>query len=169
MSSQLHAFAFQTGSWRVRHRKLGNRLAGCTDWIEFGGTCHARELLGGAGNVDDFLIDDPAGVYRAATFRRLDVTADEWLIYWADARGDGLDPPMRGRFDDGVGVFWGKDVHAGRDVQVRFVWSGIASDSARWEQAFSLDGETWEVNWIMHFNRDHRNATVEGSLGGSKQ
>ena len=29
MDDALHAFAFQTGSWRVRHRKLKERLAGC--------------------------------------------------------------------------------------------------------------------------------------------
>ncbi len=146
MTASLHAFAFQTGSWRVRHRKLAERLVGSTAWIEFGGTCHAHELLDGAGNVDDFFIDDPAGAYRAATFRRLDAATGEWSIYWADARRDGLDPPVLGRFQDGVGVF-------GRDIQVRFIWSGISPMHARWEQAFSLDGETWEVNWTMHFDR----------------
>lgn len=153
MIDQRHAFAFQTGAWDVRHRKLATRLAGCGDWIEFTGTCHAYELLGGAGNVDDFAIDEPGGSWRAATFRRIDPTTGDWLIYWADARRDGLDPPMRGRFGDDVGRFFGRDAIDERAVQVRFLWSAITDVTARWEQAFSLDGEEWETNWIMDFTR----------------
>lgn len=160
MTGSLHAFAFQAGSWRVRHRKLARRLAGCSEWMEFGGTCFAYDLLGGAGNVDDFYIDDPAGPYRAATFRRLDAATGEWSIYWADARRPSLDPPMRGRFEDGVGVFHGRDSLDGRDIHVRFVWSEIGPDQARWEQAFSRDGETWEVNWIMQFERESEPAAT---------
>lgn len=153
MSAQLHTFAFQTGAWRVRHRKLARRLAHDTEWITFEGSCRAQELLGGAGNVDDFVLDDPAGTYRAATFRRIDPATDEWVIYWADARRDGLDPPVRGRFADGVGTFFGRDTLDGRPIHVRFIWSDIGPDHARWEQAFSRDGEAWEVNWIMEFER----------------
>lgn len=153
MADQRHAFAFQTGAWRVRHRLLRRRLASDTDWIAFDGTCHARELLGGAGNVDDFWLDDPAGAWRAATFRRIDPGSGDWLIWWADARRDGLDPPMRGRFRDGVGTFHGRDTLGGEPTHIRFLWSGIGPDGARWEQAFSRDGRAWETNWIMAFDR----------------
>lgn len=54
----------------------------------------------------------------------------------------------------GVGEFLGVDEHNGQQVHVRFRWSGIAANSARWEQAFSEDeGSTWETNWIMDFTR----------------
>lgn len=151
--SSLHAFAFQTGSWKVRHRKLARRLVGDTTWREFGGTCCAHEILGGAGNIDDFVIDEPGGSYRAATFRRLDPATGEWLIYWADSRRADLDPPMRGGFEEGIGTFFGHDTLDGRDIMVRFLWSDIGPAQARWEQAFSLDGNKWEVNWIMNFER----------------
>ena len=61
---------------------------------------------------------------------------------------------MRGRFEDGVGTFYGEDVFEGRPIRVRFLWSDITPVSARWAQAFSPDGgETWETNWIMDFTR----------------
>ncbi len=149
----LDSFAFQTGHWRVRHRKLQSPLTGHREWTEFEGTCRAVEILDGAGNVDDFVINDPGGAYRAATFRRLDPFTGEWCIYWADGRRSGLDPEMRGRFENGAGTFFGHDVVHGQDVFVRFIWSDIGPTRARWEQAFSTDGEAWEVNWIMQFER----------------
>jgi hypothetical protein len=59
-----------------------------------------------------------------------------------------------GRFENGRGEFYGDDEDRGRPVRVRFIWSKIASSSAQWEQAFSLDqGQTWETNWIMEMTR----------------
>lgn len=67
-----------------------------------------------------------------------------------------LFPPVIGRFTDGRGEFYGDDTHDGKDVRVRYVWSGISATTARWEQAFSVDGEkTWVTNWVMDFTRRH--------------
>jgi hypothetical protein len=149
--SGLHAFAFQNGEWRVRHRKLRQRLANCDQWDEFEGTCRAWELLGGAGNVDDHWIGDPAGPYAAATVRRLEPDG-WWSIWWVDSRRSGLDSPMQGSFEHDVGTFYGKDEFNGTPIEVRFIWSWPTRDKPRWEQAFSADGrETWETNWIMDF------------------
>ncbi|MFE4671268.1 hypothetical protein [Streptomyces sp. NPDC056721] len=62
---------------------------------------------------------------------------------------------MTGRFDgDGRGVFEGDATHDGKDVRVRFVWSGISVTTAHWEQFFSVDGGgTWLSNWTMAFTR----------------
>ncbi|WP_374472231.1 DUF1579 domain-containing protein [Phenylobacterium sp.] len=147
-------FGFQTGEWRVRHRKLKARLAGCEDWVEFEGTCRAFEVMGGEANVEDNVLDDPAGAYRAAAFRRRDPETGVWSIWWADGRAGGLDTPVRGGFVDGVGTFLARDTLDGRPILVRFVWSEITATTARWEQAFSADeGATWEVNWVMAFER----------------
>lgn len=147
-------FSFQTGDWRVRHRKLLTRLADAADWVEFSGTCRAFEILAGEGNVEDQFLEDPSGGYRAATFRRRDPQTGEWSIWWHDGRSGHLDPPVRGGFENGVGTFFAEDRFEGRPIQVRFIWSEMTSTHARWDQAFSIDGgATWEVNWIMAFER----------------
>ena len=61
---------------------------------------------------------------------------------------------MKGTFEDGVGTFYADETLRGRPIKVRFIWSAITPDAARWEQAFSPDGgATWEVNWITDFAR----------------
>lgn len=149
----INAFSFQTGKWSVGHRKLKRRLVGETEWLAFEGSCEAWEILGGAGNVDDHWLEDPSGPYAAATIRRLEPDG-RWSIWWIDPRFPGLDSPMHGSFANGVGTFHGEDVLNGRPIHVRFIWSHITANSARWEQAFSADkGATYETNWVMEFER----------------
>jgi hypothetical protein len=59
--SAVHDFDFYMGSWRIHHRRLKERLAGNDEWEEFEGTSVAWPLLGGAGNVDDNVLELPAG------------------------------------------------------------------------------------------------------------
>ncbi|MBV8605688.1 MAG: DUF1579 domain-containing protein [Pelomonas sp.] len=148
-------FDFLMGRWRVRHRRLCERLAGCTDWDEFEGTSEAAPLLGGHGNVDDNWLDLPAGAYRAVSLRSFDAATRQWSIWWLDGRTPmQIDTPMRGGFSDGVGLFLADDTFQGRAIRVRFLWSRITPRSARWEQAFSADGGlSWETNWEMDFER----------------
>ena len=63
-----------------------------------------------------------------------------------------MDPPMKGRFDDGVGTFYSDSTLDGKPIKVRFTWSGATAGNPHWEQAYSDDGgKTWVVNWIMDF------------------
>jgi hypothetical protein len=145
-------FDFFTGSWNCRHRRLRQLLAGCDEWDEFGSTSECWPLFGGAANVDELKV--PERGFTGLSLRLLDPERGEWTIYWANSRDGRLQPPVTGRFSGGMGVFYGDDAHQGRDVRVRYTWSGITADSARWEQAYSADGEqAWETNWIMEFTR----------------
>jgi hypothetical protein len=59
-----------------------------------------------------------------------------------------------GRFTGGLGEFYADDIYEGKEIRVRFLWSDVTATTARWEQAFSLDGEeTWLTNWIMESTR----------------
>jgi hypothetical protein len=142
------------GRWEVRHERLRHRLAGDTESQSFKGWCECRSVIGGLGNIDDCFLELPGDHYAAATFRLFDRSSQFWSIWWADGRRGELEPPVKGRFVDGVGTFLGEERFEGRPILVRFIWSDITVDSARWEQAFSGDqGASWEKNWLMMFTR----------------
>ena len=148
-------FDFIIGDWRVRHRRLKTRLAGCDEWIEFEGTSTTRKILGGYGNLEDNALDLPEGAYRAVALRSFDPATATWSIWWLDGRHpDRIDTPVVGRFTDGIGLFYADDSLDGTPIRVRFTWSSTDTDTPRWEQAFSVDGgDTWETNWTMDFAR----------------
>jgi len=155
--SGLHDFDLRVGRWQAHHRRLKERLAGSHEWVEFDGTCIFQQLMGGWANMDDNVFDMPGGAYyRGVTLRAYDPKTGQWAIWWLDGRnpfGD-LDPPVRGRFEDGIGTFYADDTLRGKPIRVRFIWSHISASAAHWEQAFSPDGgKTWETNWITDFRR----------------
>ncbi|KQY05667.1 hypothetical protein ASD28_06190 [Massilia sp. Root133] len=151
----MNDFDFLVGHWTVRHRRLKERLVGCTEWEEFGGTCSLRPLLDGQANVDDNVLETPSGTYRAASIRAYDPATQRWSIWWLDSRQPhDLGVPVVGAFKDGTGTFFAADTLNGQPIRVRFLWTDITAASARWQQAFSRDGgATWETNWVMKFER----------------
>lgn len=148
-----HDFDFYFGRWRLRNERLKARLAGSQEWEVFEATQECRPILGGLGNLDDF-VTEWGGGYRGMTLRLFQPATQRWSIYWASNRDGVLGSPVHGRFQDGVGTFHGRDEHEGTPVLVRYVWSGITAERAHWAQAFSTDeGETWEENWRMAMTR----------------
>ena len=149
-----HDFDFQVGEWRVHHRV--KRPAGNDQWLEFDGTCSNRGLMDGSANVEDQRFDKPTGVTHGVALRAYDSKTGQWAIWWIDSRDPfgALDPPVKGRFENGVGTFYSDGTRDGKPIRTRFIWSKITPTSAHWEQAYSSDaGKTWETNWIMEFQR----------------
>ena len=148
-------FDFEFGRWTVRHRRLRDRLAGCTQWDEFTGTAQTRPVLGGNGNIEDNVLNLPTGVIRAIAVRSYNQTSRTWAIWWlATDDPHRLDVPVLGGFKDGVGKFMAEDTLRGQPILVRFLWLATDTPTPRWEQAMSGDGgETWETNWTMDFER----------------
>jgi hypothetical protein len=154
--SGLHAFDLRVGKWQVRHRRLKERLAGDTRWEEFTGEQVWWTTLDGLGNADDNLLRRPDGDYWGFTTRAYDPATGLWAIWWLDSRNPHgpLDPPVKGRFVNGVGTFYADDTLRGKPIKMRFTWSNITATSAHWEQAFSPDGgKTWEINWYSDFTK----------------
>ena len=151
-----HDFDFEVGSWRVHHRTLRGLPDGGTDWVEFEGTSINRPVMDGLANLEENVFFTATGVRRGAALRSYDSRTGQWAIWWLDERYPlgPLDPPVVGRFENGVGTFFSDDVVAGRRIRTRYLWSHITATSARWEQATSADsGASWQTNWIMEFQR----------------
>ena len=150
-------FDFLFGKWKVRNRRLKERLARpqrCTEWVEFDATSVARPLLDGFANEDEFRSDFWPG-FVGMSFRFFNPQTKQWAIYWADSKRGTLEPPVVGAFSGDGCVCEGPDTFEGRAILVRYIWSRCSTPNPRWEQTFSEDGgKTWESNWIMEFTRD---------------
>ena len=121
--SGAHDFDFEFGDWTVHHRV--KRATG--EWYEFEGTANARPILGGLGNVEDCLFHRPGGDTRGVAMRTYDPATAQWAIWWVDSRAPHgtLDPPVKGRFEKGVGNFYSDGEINGKPVRTRFTWSQI--------------------------------------------
>ena len=145
-------FDFEFGEWAVQHRV--KRADGT--WLEFSGFCTTRAAMDGSANVEEHRFDKATGVTRGMALRTYDAKTVLWAIWWVDSRDPhaAMDPPVKGRFVDGVGTFTSDGVVNGKTVRTRYVWSKITATTARWEQALSMDaGATWDTNWVMEFRR----------------
>ena len=105
-------FDFYVGSWRVRHRRLKDRLVGTTTWEEFDGRCVVTKLVGGFANVDETILEMPSGPYRALALRAFDPKTSTWSIWWLDSRDPrSLGVPVVAR-GAGTGLSGGAMPHA---------------------------------------------------------
>jgi hypothetical protein len=150
--SGTHDFDFEFGSWRVHHRIKRNG-----EWIAFEGTSTDRPLIDGSSNVEENTFHRATGDTQGIALRAYDKKTSLWAIWWVDSRDPHgtLDPPVKGRFVDGVGTFYSDGLVNGKPTRTRFTWSKITPTSAQWEQAYSEDnGKTWDTNWIMEFKRE---------------
>jgi hypothetical protein len=151
-----HDFDFIFGDWTVHNRKLRDMTdPTCVEWVEFDTTSHAEPVFGGLAHIDHITSgpDAPGGAWEGLTLRQFDPSERLWRIWWASTRNPGhLDPPLAGRFANGIGVFTGNDTLAGRPLVLRFHWTNSAPGRARWAQEFSYDGgRSWQVTWTMDF------------------
>lgn len=147
-------FDFLVGSWDVTHQRLQGILTGSTEWRTMTGSrSTARTFLDGAISVDE--ITFPSARASGLSLRLYSPGTNEWSIYWVSSRDGRLGPPVQGSWDGSDCRLVGDDVMPdGKRVRATYDWSVFDPDTARWQQAYSDDGEqTWEKNWVMDFSR----------------
>jgi hypothetical protein len=150
-TGDMHDFNFLIGHWNVVSRRLQHRWASSDDWDVFSGTCRCVAYLGGLANVDEFVF--PTKGFAGMTVRLFDRARRCWSIYWSNSDGAVLFPPVLGGFSGERGEFFGDDRDDGQPIKVRCLWTRQDADHARWQQAFSRDGVSWEWNWTMDLSR----------------
>jgi hypothetical protein len=154
-------FDFLVGTWSTKQRRLKKRLQHSDEWETFDATVAMHKLPGGSANFDTLVAPAWRPGWTGTALRIFNPATNLWSIFWFTSDGGGLDaktgqlePPVVGRFDGDEGVFEGDDKFDGRPIRVRFVWTRLGADAARWQQSFSPDGgQTWEINWTMEFAR----------------
>ncbi|CAG6393905.1 hypothetical protein NMG29_20235 [Streptomyces cocklensis] len=148
----MNDFDFLTGVWDVANHRRTDFLDPDSAWEDFPGVSTASRHFGGGANFDEIAF--PTKGTSGLTLRLYDRAREEWSLYWSSSATGVLFPPVTGRFTGGTGIFHGEDSYEGKPVTARFVWSGITTDAARWEQSFSVDGGgTWLSNWVMELTR----------------
>ena len=163
----VRGFDFLHGAWRIRHRRLKERLWGNDEWEEFDeDSASASRSWPAPAMSTNNLLELPAGSYRAVGLRAFDPAQGKWSIWWLDGRTPGrIDVPVVGGFENGVGTFIADDTFRGRPIKARFMWSDITATTAIWRQAFSPDGGAtpWETNWVIAFHRWPETTTGAGA------
>ena len=153
-SSSKNDFDFLVGGWKIRNRKLKEPLSGRDEWDEFDATQNLRQILLGAGNFDIFSTKFDGMPFEGFTLRLFDPQSRLWTIYWADSKAVKLDGGKVGSFDGDIGEFFARDIFAGKNIIVKFLWDKRNPEAPVWSAAYSADeGQTWEWNWYAYFAR----------------
>jgi hypothetical protein len=150
-------FDFEIGAWKTHLRRLQHPLTGSTTWVEYEGTSVVTKVWNGRANLVELEVDGPAGHPQGLSLRLYNPAARQWCLNFSNSATGTLSPPVFGEFKNGRGEFYGQDSLGSRAILVRFVISVLDENTARFEQAFSVDGgKNWEVNWIATDTRVKR-------------
>lgn len=150
-------FDFLYGNWKITNRILKERLNNSNEWRESIAYSRCWKILDGWGNMDEFTMESRDGrVFKGNTIRIFNPENKEWIIYWADTWNPelGMTQQTTGTFKNGIGTFFGEDLHQGKKVRQKFTWKRVDANTAYWDQAYFDESKNdWEVNWIMNFER----------------
>jgi|HubBroStandDraft_6_1064221.scaffolds.fasta_scaffold13233_3 hypothetical protein len=158
-----HDFDFEIGAWHTHLKRLEHPLSGSMSWIEYDGTSVIRKIWDGRANLVELEVDGPTGHIEGLSLRLYNPQSRQWTLNFANSASGTMSVPTSGEFQNGRGEFYDQEPFNGRAILVRNVFSDIAANSYRFEQAFSDDGgKTWEVNWIAVDTRipDPKDATT---------
>jgi hypothetical protein len=157
----VHDFDYFAGGWTTHQHRL-QRSTSSSRWEDFPGTLCMALYLDGMATVDELYF--PTKRTAGLTLRTFDPQKRQWSIYWISSTTGKLDPvPVVGGFDGNRGEFYAEDQDNGRPIKVRYLWTIIDHDHARWEQAFSYGNQEWKTNWTADFERADPSTVCQGN------
>jgi len=142
------------GIWNVESHSLKHRMTAEPEWLENHMETNFRILLGGLVAINETYGTFNGRDMHGTMIRTYDPDIDEWRFQWMSIGYPHLTEQVRGRFENGVGVFYGTETNDGRVFKMRFRWKMIDKNHAFWEQAYQdVDSGAWEVNWTLDLRR----------------
>ena len=114
------------------------------------GTNSIKRILDGCVVQENFSGAPP---FRGTSLSIFDVKAGKWKQTWVDNQGAYLD--FTGEFKDGQMILQREATGPnGAKFLQRMVWKNITPNEFDWSwEASHDDGETWQVQWPIHYKR----------------
>lgn len=143
-------FDFLAGEWKIRHLRLKDGTK--DEWQRFDSGATVHRVLNGMGSIEELRKAD--GSDMGMGVRVWLPQEKKWADHWTSAGNGIVNPPQKGEFIDGEGVFISEEEVEGVKWLYRGVWDRITPTGCRWHQsASSDDGKSWEWNWWMEWTR----------------
>ena len=150
-----HDFDFEIGDWKAHLKRLQHPLSGSDTWVEYDGTSVVRKLWNGRANLGELEVGNKDTHIQGLTLRLYNPQSHQWRLYWANSNDGALSmPPTVGGYSNGRGEFFDQEDFGEKSIFVRFVFSDVTQNAFKTEQAFSVDGKSWEPNWQATFTRN---------------
>jgi len=147
-------FNLLEGVWLVESHSVQQRMADETVWLENHMETEYRVLLDGLVVINDTYGTFNAHPMHGIMVRAYDPDKDEWQFHWMSKAYPHLTEQVRGRFEGGVGIFYGTEASGGITYNMRFRWKMITDDHAFWEQSYqNPKTQLWETNWTLDLRR----------------
>jgi len=149
-----HDFDFEWGTWKAHLRLLAHRFVGSHDWIDYHGTLVVHKLWNGKANISELEVSNAKSRIEGGALHLYNPQTHQWNVTFASSDAGELGVPNVGRFKNGRGVFYDRELYHGRPILDRWYFTNMSPHSFDFEQAFSADnGKTWEPNLIINYTR----------------
>lgn len=151
---RMENFDWLQGIWNVESHSLKRRMSGKAEWLENHMETNYRILLDGLVAINETYGTFNERPMHGIMIRTYDPAIDEWRLQWMSKGYPHLTEQVRGKFENGIGTFYGEETNEGRVFNMRFRWKMISETHAFWEQAYqNPDTLEWEVNWTLDLKR----------------
>jgi len=144
VTSQQKQFDFWVGEWSLT-------WPGAKPGEVGHGTNSIKRILDGCVVQENFSGGDSMHL-RGTSVSTFDARSNRWKQTWVDNEGGYLD--FVGDFSNGQMNLQREAVRNGKTTLQRMVWKNISANELDWSWESSADGgETWRVNWLIHYKR----------------